>query len=120
MLSRLNRLAKNKDFERVWQKGRSFFIKEIGIKFLGNNFKYSRFGIIVSNKVMKKAVLRNKIKRRIREIIRLRISFIKMGVDCVILAREGIGGLSYKELEERVEFILRKVNLLKSGIIISK
>ena len=113
MLSKQNRLTKKKDFEKIWKKGRNFFISEIGIKFLNNNLEYSRFGIIVPNKVIKKAVPRNKLKRQIREIIKLKIGFIKKGIDCVILARPGVGELSYKELEEKIELVLKKLNLLK-------
>jgi len=113
MLPRQHRLTKNKDFEKIWQKGKSFFIQEIGIKFLANNLDYSRFGLVVSNKVIKRAVSRNKLKRRLREIIRKKLPFIKKGIDCIILARQGIGGLSFKELEERIEFVLGKLNLVE-------
>ncbi|TSC95482.1 MAG: ribonuclease P protein component [Parcubacteria group bacterium Athens1014_10] len=113
MLKKQYRLTKTKDFEKIWQKGRSFFIKEIGIKFLANNLDCSRFGIIVPNKVIRKAVLRNKIKRRLRNMIKKRMPLIKEGVDCVFLARPGIGELTFQELEERVDFILKNSRLLK-------
>ncbi len=114
MLSRKFRLTKNKDFEKVWQRGRSFFLKEIGIKFSANHLECSRFGVIVPNKAIKDAVPRNKVKRRIREIIRKRENFIKNGFDLVVLARIGVKELSFKDLEERIDFILRKLGLLKS------
>lgn len=112
MLPKQYRLTKNRDFEKIWQKGKSFFIKEIGIKFLSNNLDCSRFGMVVPNKIIKKAVLRNKVKRRLRDIIKSKLPFIKEGVDCIILARQGIGNLSFEELKNKVEAALRKLKLL--------
>ncbi len=114
MLIKKHRLTKYKDFEKIWVNGRNFFIKEIGVKFSSNNLDCTRFGIVVPNKVIKKAVLRNKVKRKIREIIRKQIPFIKKGFDCIILARQGIGELSFDELKEKIDFILRKLGLLSS------
>ncbi len=113
MLAKEFRLTKEKDFDKIWKKGRSFFIKEMGIKFLTNNLNCSRFGFIIPNKAVKQAVDRNKIKRRLREIIRLKLSLVKKGIDCVILVRQDIKALSYQDLEERVDFMLYKARLFK-------
>ncbi len=73
MLGKENRLRRKKDFEEIFKKGRSFKESFLVLKILKNNLKVSRFGFVVSQKVSKKAVVRNKIKRRLREIVGLNI-----------------------------------------------
>lgn len=84
MLPETNRLKKKKDFERVFKEGRGARGKFMHMKVVSNNFGISRFGIVVSKKISKRAVIRNKIKRRVRAVIRKNIDKIK-NVDCIIL-----------------------------------
>jgi ribonuclease P protein component len=100
MLSKVNRLTKKKDFDAVWQKGRSSFDKITGLKVLANGLKENRFGIMVGLKVSKKAVERNKIKRRIREIIRLETANFKIGFDIVITVTPAARGLEFAEFQK--------------------
>lgn len=72
-----------------------------------NNLKQNNFKIIVSLKVSKKAVVRNKIKRRIREI--LRQANLKLGYDIVVITNKEIINKSFREIKER---ILDKINTL--------
>lgn len=112
MLSQKHRLTKQKDFDIVFKHGSSFFVRELGIKCAKNNSGHSRFGFIVSNKIAKKATERNKIKRRLREVIRLVLPKIKKGIDVVVIARPGIGELEYKEIEKQVMVCLNRLKLL--------
>lgn len=63
-----------RDFKRVYQKGQKFSGSFFYGKFLNNRLPAPRFGIVVSLKVSKSAVLRNKIKRQIRAAI---LEFLK-------------------------------------------
>ena len=129
MLPRQHRLTKRKDFEKIWRYGKGFFIKELGFKILNNRSRrtqiatqinaeketsqeLSRFAFIVSTKISKKAVIRNKIKRRLREIIHKKLPEIKPGFDCTIVTRPGIEKLSYQEMKEKMEGILGKLGLI--------
>ena len=69
-------------------------------------------GFSVSNKIGKSTV-RNKVKRRLREIVRLNFSSIKGTHNLVIIAKDGIEKLSYKELENEVINLLKKANLFR-------
>lgn len=113
MLSKENRLRKEKDFKVAWKNGRSYISRYIIIKIRKNSRNISRFGIIVSNKISKKSTKRNHQKRRIREIIRLKLSEIKPGFDCVVIARQGILEKKYQEIEEEIKKILQKTRLIK-------
>jgi ribonuclease P protein component len=112
MLSKTNRLTKKKDFETVFRFGRSIFTKHIGIKYQKSNLPQPRFGIIVSNKIAKKANKRNKLKRQLREIIRLRIKSgqVNFPYDFIIIARPGILDLDYQGLEKELLASLTKKN----------
>lgn len=109
MLQKINRLTKKKDFEAVFKNGYPLNGDIIFLKFLKNNLDFSRFGFIVSGKVSKKAVIRNKIKRRLREIIRLKIKDIKNGFDIIIIAKFAIIDKEYQEIKEVLNKILNKI-----------
>ena len=70
MLAREARLKKNKDFEQIFKKGKSVKGDFLLLKIVKNKLNKNRFAAIVSQKVSKKAIIRNKIRRRIAEIIR--------------------------------------------------
>jgi len=112
MLPKPHRLNRSKDISHVFQKGRSFFTKILGFKVVKNHLGVSRFGIITSIKVEKRATKRNKIKRRIREIIRLKLPDIKEGYDFLIIALPPIVDKNYQEISETIHQILQKLKLL--------
>lgn len=96
---------KKKDFDNVFKKGKSKAGKLVFLKILKNNLEANRFGIIVSTKISKKAVNRNKIKRRIREIIRQ--ADIETGFDIVVVAKPEIINKNYQEIKEEIEELLK-------------
>jgi ribonuclease P protein component len=114
MLKKSYRLRKNKEIKKVIENGLSVFNKEIGIKFIKNNLLNSRFCFIVSSKIDKRATVRNKIKRRLREIIRQNLEKIKPGFDIVIFAKVGIKDLDFFQLKEKLEQLLKKSKLFKA------
>lgn len=112
MLNKVNRLNKTRDFDRAFKGGKSAYGKQIGIKAIANKVGKSRFGIVVSTKVAKKATDRNQLKRRIREILRLNVDKIKAGHDIMIIALPGTSEAKYQELEKEIEGGLNKLRLL--------
>ena len=78
MLKKVNRLAKAKDIEKAFARGRTFFSPFFNIKFLVAPGT-PRFTVVVSTKVFKKAVSRNRLKRIIREYLRLNLSKFRRG-----------------------------------------
>ena len=98
-------MLKKKDFDAVWQKGRSSFDKFLGIKVLGSGLKANRFGIMVGLKVSK--------KRRIREIIGAETEKLEPGFDIVITVLPAARELGFAELQESIIYNLQKLKLLR-------
>ena len=114
MLQKENRLLKEKEFQSVFQKGRGFYVKEIGAKCAPNGRDATRFGFSLSLKVSKKAVERNRVKRQLRAIVREAMPGIRGGYDCVFVVRPELRDLSFEEKKERVLAILKHLKLFKT------
>ncbi len=112
MLPKVNRLTKKKEFENVFKKGKSSYNEIVGIKVVLKTVNSVRFGIVISNKVSKKATKRNRIRRQVREIFWLTLNKIKQG-DYVLIARPAIVKKTYKEIESSIIKNLRKLKALK-------
>lgn len=67
------------------------------------------FGIVISKKVSKKAVERNKIKRLLAEVIRRNLKNIKGGYRMVFLTKTSILGKTLEEIEEEVKKVIGKL-----------
>jgi ribonuclease P protein component len=114
MLPKRNRLKKKKDIERVLKKGRGFKENLLFLKIINNNLKESRFAFMVSKKVSKKAVLRNKIKRQLRELVRLNLKNIKKGFDAVLMISPNFQKTDFNNLKNLLEKIFKKAQILSS------
>ena len=113
MLSKINRLRKKKDFQRAYQQGRSFSAPELWMKIFPNHLGINRVGIVVSRKISRKAVQRNLIKRRLRNLVRHYLPSLPSGYDIVFTARPGVLEKSYLSLQKTVEGLFRRSQLLK-------
>lgn len=112
MLAKPNRLTKNKEFERIFAKSYSSFDKLLGIKSAPNDLGINRIGIIISNKVSKKAVERNKIRRRIRGVLENNLKTLKPGYDIVIIVSVMAKEKGFTEIEDSIIFNLKRLRLL--------
>lgn len=105
-----NRFRERKSFALVLRKGRTIKGRFLILKFLENSLTKSRFGFIVSKKISKKATERNKIKRRISEIVRIKIREIKKPIDAVFIARKSVEKQRFQEIEKEVIQLLKQTN----------
>lgn len=112
MLAKKYRLARNKDFARISRQGKAVFGRELSLKWIKNDLPYSRFGIIVSLKVDKKANVRNRIKRRIRAVLKEYLTQFVRGYDFLILTRTGIKELDYHQIKDRMLKHFQKGDLI--------
>jgi ribonuclease P protein component len=113
MLKKENRIGLNKEFDRAFKAGQSFYGKILGIKCVPNDRASNRFGILINTKVSKKAVIRNKIRRELREIIKKRLTSLKPGNDFVIIVFPLILDKNIQEIESEIDYSLKKFKVLK-------
>ena len=116
MLPKVNRLKKNKEFERVFKKGQSFREGFLILRAVPNNLKNSRFGFIVSSKVSKKAVVRNKIKRWLRVAILSELKKVDKTrelVDIIIIVKPGTIIKNFQEVQGVINKIFKKLENIK-------
>ena len=112
MLPKINRIRKKKDFEGIFKNSKSFKNNLFIFKVAKNNLDISRFGFVVSKKVSKKAVVRNKIKRRLVDAIKGEIKKIKTGIDIILITLPGIEKKEFSEIKETVREVLNKAGLI--------
>lgn len=91
-------LKKNRDFQKVYQKGRSYANKYLVMYVLPNDTQTNRFGISVSKKVGN-SVVRHHLTRQLRESYRLHEDMFDRGSDIVVIARVTARGVSYQKIE---------------------
>jgi len=111
MLRASNRLRRAADLERVRRQGRSWRHPLAVLLVLPNAETVSRFGFIASRHVGN-AVVRNRAKRLLREVIRLHLAEIKPGWDCLFIVRPHLPQSSLAEVETAVLQLLRRAQLL--------
>lgn len=100
------RLKKNSDFKPVYSKGRSFATKILVMYYRPNRLSVNRIGFSISKKVGK-AVVRNRIRRLIKENLR-EIFDIRSGYDIIFVARAAIKEADYHEIRKNLIYIFQK------------
>ena len=100
MLASANRIKKSKDFGAVFKNSKNLKTRLFVLKTKRNNLGLNRFGFVVSQKVSKKATVRNKVKRRLAAAVKSEIERIRTGTDLVIIALPGIEGEKFSIIKE--------------------
>ena len=88
-LPKKNRLSGRKDIEDVFKKGKTLNSGSFRIRYLVDGSNSKMFGISVSSKVFKKATERNRVRRRLSEMIRKNIFRIRHNLKAVISVKRG-------------------------------
>ncbi len=71
----------------------------------------TRFCFIVSKRVDKRATVRHRVKRRLREAVRKRLPELRSGYDVVIIGKSVLAMLDYQEYERALDDILGSARL---------
>ena len=105
-------ICDNRIFRRLYNKGKSAASRSVAVYFRRNGKRENRLGLTVGVKVGH-AVVRNLIRRRLREIYRLSEELLIQGVDIVIVARSAAAKADYHELERELLGLFARLGLLK-------
>jgi len=109
-LSRKDRLRKNDDFERVITGGKSVVDPRLVVYYERRDDGGRAVGVSVGRR-LGGAVVRNRYKRRLREILRRVLPHIRPGYNLVVLVRRGGIGAEFSELEASLVRLLKRANL---------
>lgn len=110
-MERQHRLRASVDFERARRKGRTWSNRLVLLNAVFTQSTSRRCGFVVSKRVGT-AVVRNRVKRRLREIIRPLLPRLPAGWDLVFVCRPAATGVSFSDLAAAVEEVLSRAHLL--------
>jgi ribonuclease P protein component len=99
--SRAARLLKHADFERVYEKGQRHFARHMTVFFLPRESSQARIGFTVG-RVLGGAVERNRIKRRLRQAVRLQWGRLSSAVDMVVNPKKSVLQANFADLEQEL------------------
>ncbi len=112
MIAKDIRISRKKDFDIILKSKSKFYSNNFVLRFSENELSKSRFCVVVSKKISKRAVDRNRIRRRIYEAIRLNYDKIKPGFDFMILTKLSVLKLNYHEIEKDILYIFKKSGVM--------
>lgn len=104
MISKAYRISKN-DFELIKKKGFPVHGSLFSLRYVKNPENTTHFSVVVSKKVAKSAVLRNKIRRRVYSIVS---KTPKKPYKIAFFAKKGAEKLTFKETEQDILKLLEK------------
>lgn len=110
-MQRRHRLKKSVEFQRVRALRQSWAHPLLVLYIADNDLGVTRVGISVSKRIGN-AVTRNRVKRLIREAVRLLLPSLPAGRDLVFISRSPSAGVGYLEICETVQKLLRRARLL--------
>ncbi|GEM_PF-229684 len=110
-LSRIGRLRKSAEYKDVYDKGRRFSDPLFNVFILGDDSRDVRFGITVTRRIGN-AVMRNRIRRVIRESVRHLRPLCIAGGDCIIHVRSAEAGESERITRQHLERLWQRAGWL--------
>lgn len=109
MLSQKYRFHSRGGVNHTYQKGKTLRAQSLTLIHAPNKRGYRRFAVVVSKKVLKSAVGRNRIRRRVYEAIRLELPDFKHSQDCLfVVFNQSIKNMPFRELRCLVHDLLHR------------
>jgi ribonuclease P protein component len=112
-VDRKHRLTRDADFKLVRAEGKSSVHRLVVLYARPNGSSVTRVGFSVGKRVGK-AVVRNRSRRRLREVVRPLFVRMQPGWDLVLIARGAIVEASFQEVRSAVEQVFRRAGLFVS------
>ena len=114
MLAKKYRLSGPKDYKRVEDEGKIYQSSNFGVAFFNRaDGLPSRFGFVVSTKIAKDAVDRNRFKRAMSEAVRTSSTETQNDYDVVFLAKTSIVRVPTSEVMKEVKIALKAIGIVK-------
>lgn len=110
-MERRLRLRHNQDFARLRQQGRAHHSRGLLVSVASNGLSHNRYGFVTS-KQLGSAVTRNRVRRFMRESVRLLHPQLAPGFDVVFVARQPLVGETFHHVQRIIDDMLSKAGLL--------
>ncbi len=104
-------LKNKQDFNNVYKNGKMFGNRDFTLRYIKNEKSTNRLGVVVSKKVSKKAVKRNKLRRQIKEYLSTINVKLAQGYDYLITVKPNSLGQSYQDLVKSLDHLFKKKGL---------
>jgi len=114
-MKRADTLKNNHDFRRLYRKGNSAVSGVVVIYCRKNQLGRNRLGVTASVK-LGHAVVRNRCRRRLREVYRLNKESLRQGYDIILVARSRTASVPWQELQSAFLRTCRKLELLEDEV----
>ena len=112
MLARKYRFHSRGGVRSTYQTGKTIREAKLSLVFAENTRKKQRFAVVVSKKVLKSAVGRNRIRRRVYEALRLEHSHIEDPVDCIfVVYSKDVATMPFMELRNLIRKLLAEAQI---------
>lgn len=110
MLARANRLRSRKDLARVYRQGKPLRSGSLMLKWAPNQRGSARTAVVVSKKVASSAPARNRIRRRIYELLRQHPDYQGLSVDSIVsVFAADVANMPADKLQAQVYELVDKV-----------
>jgi ribonuclease P protein component len=113
MFAAANRLRRKADFDLVYREGKTLRTRLFRIKTRPNGLTALRFGVVVPNKLIKRATERNRKKRQAREAVKTLLPRLTPGHDVVLLAQGEAVAATYQEILADLETGFQKIHFFR-------
>src|SRR5215472_7445751 len=101
----IQRLKDGEAFQRVYRAGQAWTTPLVILRASPNGLPHSRIGYTTSKRIGK-AVVRNRVKRLLRESVRAHAAHTAMGWDLVFIARAPARAASFAQVNRAVQQLL--------------
>ncbi len=113
MLSKKYRFHSRGGVRYTYKNGKSIRGSRISLVFAENSRGKQRFAVVISKKVLKSAVGRNRIRRRVYEAIRMEQAKIQKPVDCIFnIYNKEVGTMDFAELRALIRDLLKEAEIV--------
>jgi len=111
-IQNLGRLRSRAEFLRLQKAGKRWTARGLAVEIAENDQNMLRFGLTVSKRVSKSAVIRNRIRRRLRAVARDALPlYANSSLDIALIGRTGTATRTHEQLKTDLRWCLEKLGI---------